>query len=60
MHLDPPITSDIPYNPTNHYASTKVEGEKLIIASGLNYIILRFTASLDPDFSNMLNMEQVE
>ena len=59
MHLEPPLTADMPYNPKNHYASTKVETEKLIKASGLNYVILRFTASLHPDFSNMLNKENL-
>lgn len=59
MHLEPPVSAELPYNPTNHYASTKVEAEKLILASGLNYVILRFTASLDPDFSGMLNIENL-
>jgi len=59
MHLKTSLTADMPYNPINNYSSTKVEAENLLKTSGLNYVILRFTASLDPDFSNMLTMENL-
>jgi dTDP-glucose 4,6-dehydratase len=38
---DPLWTEDSPPNPRNPYSKTKYEGEKIVVASGLNYNITR-------------------
>lgn len=44
MHLKPPVTLDYPLNPTNNYSNTKVEAEKIVKESGLDWLILRLSA----------------
>lgn len=44
MHLEPPVTLDYPLNPTNTYSNTKVEAEKILRESGLDWLILRLSA----------------
>jgi nucleoside-diphosphate-sugar epimerase len=44
MHLEPPRRASDPVNPTDTYTHTKVECEKLVRESDLQWTILRFTA----------------
>jgi nucleoside-diphosphate-sugar epimerase len=44
MHLEPPVTLDYPLNPSNMYSNTKVEAEKIVRESGLDWLILRLSA----------------
>ena len=45
MHLTPPLTIDVPVNPTDVYTGTKVECEKIIRECNLPWTILRFAAA---------------
>ncbi|MHA1672947.1 MAG: NAD-dependent epimerase/dehydratase family protein [Promethearchaeota archaeon] len=54
MHLPSPITHKLPYNPQNHYATTKVNAEKLVKASSIPWVIFRFTATFDYDLTDKL------
>ncbi|MHA1266461.1 MAG: NAD-dependent epimerase/dehydratase family protein [Candidatus Helarchaeota archaeon] len=45
QHLSPPITRDLPVNPTDNYTADKAECEELIQHSTLDWIILRFAES---------------
>ena len=44
QHLPPPRTADDPVNPTTHYTHHKVECERMVQQSGLDWAILRFGA----------------
>ncbi|MFX1418741.1 MAG: NAD-dependent epimerase/dehydratase family protein [Promethearchaeota archaeon] len=44
IHLEPPVKSDSPLNPSDNYSRTKVECEKMIKESGLPWLILRLAA----------------
>ncbi|TXT64509.1 MAG: CDP-paratose 2-epimerase [Promethearchaeota archaeon] len=44
MHKEPPVTLDYPLNPSNTYSNTKVEAEKIVRESGLDWLILRLSA----------------
>ena len=44
QHLEPPRTSDDPLQATDHYTGHKVECERAIQESGLEWVILRFGA----------------
>ena len=46
QHLPPPRCADDPLQPTEHYARHKVECERMIRASGLEWLIFRFAAVL--------------
>jgi len=41
MDLKPPVSIDSPLNPSNHYAHSKVECERLLRESGFPWMILR-------------------
>ena len=59
MHLTSLVTHKFPYNPQNHYAKTKVEAEKLIKASSIPWIIMRFTATFDIDLMEKLKPDLI-
>jgi nucleoside-diphosphate-sugar epimerase len=42
-------TEDLPYNPKTKYEKSKMESEKLVIGSGLNYAIIRAPVILGPN-----------
>ncbi|MBN1803489.1 MAG: NAD(P)-dependent oxidoreductase [Candidatus Lokiarchaeota archaeon] len=44
MHLEPPVTSNTPLNPSDVYSQTKVECEQMLKNSGLPWMILRLAA----------------
>lgn len=44
-----PSREDMPYNPKTAYEKSKMESEKLIVASGLPYTIVRTTIILGPN-----------
>jgi nucleoside-diphosphate-sugar epimerase len=47
---DVPVTKEeLPYNPKTRYEESKMESEKLIINSGLNYAIIRAPVILGPN-----------
>jgi nucleoside-diphosphate-sugar epimerase len=45
QHLTPPISRDLPLNPTDNYTTDKAECEELVQNSTLDWIILRFAES---------------
>lgn len=47
---DPPIRTDHEQRPIDNYAESKIEGEKLILASSVNTIILRIAPVAVPAF----------
>jgi nucleoside-diphosphate-sugar epimerase len=53
QHMPPPRTPDEPVNPVEHYARHKVECERMVRDSGLEWSILRFAAA--PPYS--VNMD---
>ena len=44
IHLDPPVRANSPLNPSDNYSRTKVECEKMLMESGLPWLILRLAA----------------
>lgn len=51
-HLAPPRRVGDPRVAVNHYSAHKIKAEELVEASGLDYVILRFSAVLDIALAN--------
>ncbi|TFF97734.1 MAG: NAD(P)-dependent oxidoreductase [Promethearchaeota archaeon] len=68
MEKEPPVSIDTPLNPSNNYARTKVECEKMLRESALPWLILRlgavsveeFQAEFDPLLFEMPLEQRIE